>query len=132
MNLELSKCVLDYSSLQPEDSAKTNEVRLSLYSEERQNAIIEIVCEGVEFDTAQLRSLFEPFASSDEARTAGFGLCVCSSIVDQLGGQIRAESLPGTGLFLRITFPCTRQSASTEPPPPSSQRSSNPPSTESL
>ena len=115
----------------PEASANTNGVRLSLYSEDRQNAIIEIVCEGVEFDTAQLRSLFEPFASSDEARTAGFGLSVCSSIVDQLGGQIRAESLPGTGLFLRITFPCTRQSASTEPPPPSSQQSSNPPSTES-
>ncbi len=114
----------------PEDSAKTNEVRLSLYSEEQQNVIIEIVCEGVELDATQLRSLFEPFASSDEARTAGFGLSVCSSIVDQLGGQIKAESILGKGLSLMITFPCTRPSSTTEPPPPSSQQSSNPPSSE--
>ena len=89
------------------------------------------MCDGVELDAVQLRSLFEPFASSDEARTAGFGLSVCSSIVDQLGGQITAESLPGTGLSLTITFPCTRPSPTTEPPPPSSQHSSSPPSTAS-
>ena len=121
--------VLFAARVLPEDSAKTNKVRLSLYSEERQNVIIEIICDGVELDATQLRSLFEPFASSDEARTAGFGLSVCSSIIDQLGGTIRAESVVGPGLSLTITFPCTRPSSTTEPPPPSSQQSSNPPST---
>ena len=120
--------VLFAARVLPEDTAKTNEVHLSLYSEDRQNAVVEIVCDGVELDSAQLRSLFEPFASSDEARTAGFGLSVCSSIVEQLGGTIKAESVPETGLNLTITFPCTRPSSTTEPPPPSSQQSSNPPS----
>ena len=123
--------VLFAARILPEDSAKTNEVRLALFSIDRQTVVIEIVCDGVELDAVQLRSLFEPFASSDEARTAGFGLSVCSSIVDQLGGQITAESLPGTGLSLTITFPCTRPSPTTEPPPPSSQHSSSPPSTAS-
>jgi two-component system cell cycle sensor histidine kinase/response regulator CckA len=120
--------VLFAARILPEDTAKTNEVRLALFSTDQQTVAIEIVCEGVELDAVQLRSLFEPFASSDEARTAGFGLSVCSSIVDQLGGQITAESLPGTGLSLTITFPCSRPSATTEPPPPSSQQSSSPPS----
>jgi PAS domain S-box-containing protein len=123
--------VLFAARILPEDSAKTNEVRLALYSSDRQTVVIEIVCEGVQLDAGQLRSLFEPFASSDEARTAGFGLSVCSSIVDQLGGQITAESLSGTGLSLTITFPCTRPSPTTEPPPPSSQQSSSPPSSAS-
>ncbi len=108
--------VLFAARILPEDSAKTNEVRLTLFSSDRQNVVIEIVCEGVQLDAVQLRSLFEPFASSDEARTAGFGLSVCSSIVDQLGGQITAESLPGTGLSLTITFPCSRPAPTTEPP----------------
>ena len=120
--------VLFAARVLPEDTAKTNEVRLSLYSGDRQNAVVEIVCDGVELDSTQLRNLFEPFASSDEARTAGFGLSVCSGIIDQLGGTINVESVPGTGLTLTITFPCTKPTSTTEPPPPSSQHSSSPPS----
>jgi PAS domain S-box-containing protein len=119
--------VLFAARILPEDSAKTCEVSLALYSDERENAIIEIVCEGVELHASQLRDLFEPFALNEEARTAVFGLSVCNSIVEQLGGQIQAESRPGIGLCLRATFPCSR-SFTTEPPPPSSQQSSNPPS----
>ena len=120
--------VLFAARILPEDTVKTNEVRLSLDSQDQQCAI-KIVCEGVEFDASQLRSLFEPFASSDESRTSGFGLNVCSGIVEQLGGGIKAESVPGSGLTLTITLPCSRPSSTTEPPPPSSQQSSNPPST---
>lgn len=121
--------VLFAARMLPEDTAKTNEVRLALYSND-QHAVVEIVCEGAHLDSNQLSSLFEPFAPSDEARTAGFGLSVCSSIVEQLGGQIGATSIPGTGLSLRVTLPCSKPSYSTEPPPPSTQQSSNPPVTE--
>lgn len=112
-----------------EDSAKTNEVRLSLYTDDHENAIVEIVCDGVELDASQLRSLSEPFPSGPETPPTGFGLGVCSSIVDQLGGQIKAESSPSTGLCLKVVLPCSK-SFTTEPPPPSSQHSSNPPSSE--
>jgi len=114
----------------PEDTARTNEVRLSLYCIDRDHAVVEIVCEGAHLGTNQIGSLFDPFAPNDEARTAGSGLSVCSGIVEQLGGQIRAESVPGTGLFLKVTLPCGRHSYSTEPPPSSSQHSSNPPTTD--
>jgi len=119
--------VLFAARMLPEDTAKTNQVRLSLYSNELQHAVIEIVCEGVHLDESQLGVLFEPFAPSDEARTAGFGLNVCHSLVEQLGGQVHAQSIPGLGLSLTVTLPCTKPSYSTEPPPSSAQQSSNPP-----
>ena len=79
--------VLFAARVLPEDTAKTNEVRLSLYSEDRQSAVVEIVCDGVELDSTQLRSLFEPFALSDEARTAGsWPLTLTSSLALPLLG----------------------------------------------
>ena len=119
--------VLFAARMLPEDTAKTNRIRLSVYPDDRQYAIVQLVCEGVNLDEHQLSTLFEPFAPSDEARTAGFGLNICQGLVEQLGGQIQAESIPGTGLSLTITLPCTRHSYTTEPPPSSTQQSSNPP-----
>ncbi len=112
----------------PDDATKRHEVRLSLAADERQFAVLEIVCEGCNVAELDLERLFDPFTASDEGKMLGFGLSVCSGLVEQLGGQIEAEALPGTGLLLRTAIPCVPLHRLMEPTMPSSPPSSMPPS----
>jgi two-component system, cell cycle sensor histidine kinase and response regulator CckA len=111
----------------PDDAAEQHEVRLSLEADERQFAVLEIVCEGCHVTEADVQNLFDPFAASDDGRVLGFGLSVCSGLVEQLGGQIEAELLPGTGLLLRTAIPCVSLERLTETKVPSNPPSSMPP-----
>jgi PAS domain S-box-containing protein len=111
----------------PDDAAKRHEVRLSLAADDRKFAVLEIVCEGCDVSEIDIEKLFDPFAASDEGRMLGFGLSVCSGLVEQLGGQIEAEPLPGTGLLLRTAIPCVPLHRLTEPQVSSSSPSSMPP-----
>jgi len=90
----------------PDDTVKRHEVRLSLVADERQFAVFEIVCEGCNTAELDIERLFDPFAPRDGGKMLGFGLSLCSSLVEQLGGQLAAEALPGTGLLLRMAIPC--------------------------
>ncbi|HEY5956120.1 MAG TPA: PAS domain S-box protein [Polyangiaceae bacterium] len=90
----------------PDDAAKRHEVRLSLESDERKFAVLEIVCEGCDVGAINVDRLFDPFNSNDDGRALGIGLNVCSGLVEQLGGHIEAQVLPGTGLLLRTAIPC--------------------------
>lgn len=92
----------------PDDAEARHEVRLSLETDERNFAVLEIVCEGSMFEVSEIERLFEPFGPTEEFKLRGVGLSVCSSLVEQLGGHIVAESLPGTGLLLRTTIPCAQ------------------------
>ncbi len=112
----------------PDDGRATREVRLSLHLDEKHQAVIEVICDGCQLSPEEIDRLFDPFAAHDEARSAGFGLSVCKSLVDQLGGHISAESLPGTGLALRAALPCIRSQPVVESVPPSNHVSSSPPS----
>lgn len=108
----------------PETEGETHEVRLSLELDNRKFAVVEVVCEGCPLAAAEVEHLFDPFASNPEARSAGFGLSVCSSLVEQLGGQIEAEHLPGTGLLLRLGIPCSPAAPLLEAPSSSSREPS--------
>lgn len=111
----------------PDDAVKRHEVRLSLAADERQFAVLEIVCEGCNVAEIDIERLFDPFASRDDGKMLGFGLSVCSGLVEQLGGQIEAEALPGTGLLLRTAIPCVPLHRLTEPTTASTPPSSMPP-----
>jgi two-component system, cell cycle sensor histidine kinase and response regulator CckA len=111
----------------PDDAAQQREVRLSLEADERQFAVLEIVCEGCNVTESDVQNLFDPFSASDDGKVLGFGLNVCSGLVEQLGGQIEAELLPGTGLLLRTAIPCVSLQRLTETKLPSSPPSSMPP-----
>ncbi|ABS24896.1 sensor histidine kinase [Anaeromyxobacter sp. Fw109-5] len=53
---------------------------------------------GPGFDTADLSRVFEPFFTTKGAgQGTGLGLAICRSIVEALGGDIRAENAPGGG-----------------------------------
>jgi PAS domain S-box-containing protein len=98
----------------PDDAPQRHAVRLSLEMDERRFAVLEIVCEGCMLDASMVEKLFDPFAQGEETQNQGFGLSVCSGLVEQLGGHLAAEPLPGTGLLLRTTIPCVSIPRSSE------------------
>jgi PAS domain S-box-containing protein len=108
----------------PDDAAKRHEVRISLESDERKFAVLEIVCEGCDVGAIDVDKLFDPFTPNEDGRALGIGLNVCSGLVEQMGGQIEAQVLPGSGLLLRTAIPCvsTQHLADSKRPsePPSS------------
>jgi PAS domain S-box-containing protein len=107
----------------PDDLPSRPSVRINLAVDERRFAVLEIVCEGCLLDTNTVEKLFDPFANHENNPNEGFGLSVCKSLVEQLGGRLTAEPLIGTGLLLRTTIPCVSLSR-----PPETQVTSAPPS----
>ncbi len=54
----------------------------------------------------ELTRIFDPFYTTKEpGKGTGLGLSVCYRIVEGLGGNIRAESIPGEGTSIIITLP---------------------------
>ena len=59
---------------------------------------------------ASLPKLFDRLYRVDEARNreqggSGLGLAICKSIVEALGGRIKAANAPSAGLWIEIRFP---------------------------
>lgn len=68
--------------------------------------LLTIADRGPGVAAAQLEEIFEPFSSTKETgKGTGLGLFVCQTIVEGLGGTIRAENRTGGGLVIRIELP---------------------------
>lgn len=70
----------------------------------RDGVEISISDTGMGMDRAALARAFEPFFTTRE-RGTGLGLAICRKIIQQHGGNIRAESQLGAGTTMRITLP---------------------------
>jgi two-component system sensor histidine kinase/response regulator len=66
--------------------------------------------------------LFKPFSQVDSSNTrkfggTGLGLAICKQLVEQMGGHIGIESVPGQGTTLRFTVWLTKQPAQAQASP---------------
>jgi signal transduction histidine kinase len=67
---------------------------------------IEFIDNGPGIGEEELGRIFDPFYTTKEpGKGTGLGLSVSYSIVEDIGGTIRAESAVGKGTTLRITLP---------------------------
>jgi two-component system NtrC family sensor kinase len=72
--------------------------------------VIEFQDTGAGIPRSELVKIFEPFyTTKPQGRGTGLGLSICYGIVEQHGGRIEAESLPGRGSTFRVFLPVTAQ-----------------------
>lgn len=63
---------------------------------------------GIGFEEKFAERIFEPFQRLHGRSTyegSGIGLSICRKIVEQHGGSIRAQSMPGEGTTFSVTLP---------------------------
>jgi signal transduction histidine kinase len=80
-------------------------------------ATVIVTDHGFGIEAEHLERIFERFYRADSSRaraTGGFGLglAIAKSLVTFYGGQIRAESSPGKGTRISVSFPLDRESSS--------------------
>ncbi|MGZ3315648.1 MAG: ATP-binding protein, partial [Caulobacteraceae bacterium] len=73
----------------------------------------EVADTGVGFDAEAGRTLFQRFSQADTTITrrfggSGLGLAICKSLVEMMGGEITAQSVPGRGSRFRVSLPLDR------------------------
>ncbi|MDT8286644.1 MAG: hybrid sensor histidine kinase/response regulator [Elusimicrobiales bacterium] len=69
-------------------------------------AVLEVSDNGPGIEPGDAGRIFEPFFSTKAVgRGTGLGLHIVKTIVDEAGGEITVESLPGKGAAFRVTLP---------------------------
>lgn len=69
---------------------------------------IAVIDRGSGIEPKNLESIFNPFFTT-KSSGIGLGLAICSKIVDEHGGQITVESMPGEGSVFHVLLPIRRQ-----------------------
>ncbi len=87
-------------------------VRLTL-SARRENAVIEVIDQGVGITAKDLPYIFERFYRTDRSRNRdsggfGIGLTIAKELTEALGGKIAVESKPGEGSIFTVELPLER------------------------
>lgn len=82
-------------------------VIVSLERADRQ-AVLRVRDTGIGIEPADLEHIFERFYRTDHARSrqgTGLGLSIAQTVVEELGGHITAESIPGEGSTFSVWLP---------------------------
>ena len=76
---------------------------------EDDSIIISFTDTGIGISSEELGRIFDPFYTTKEpGKGTGLGLSVCYTIIEGLGGRIRAESVLGKGTELIVAIPLNR------------------------
>jgi signal transduction histidine kinase len=93
----------------PEGAADRHEVRVSTYTNERGQAVVEITDTGVGIPEAILPRIFDPFFTTKRmGEGTGLGLSISHGLVKDMGGEISVRSNVGKGTTFTITLPSAR------------------------
>ena len=71
-------------------------------------AILEVSDHGVGIPPDRIESIFNPFFTTKPDGT-GLGLAIVAKIVDEHGGKINVQSIPGEGAVFTVTLPMNEQ-----------------------
>ncbi len=93
----------------PEDSPISVQI-----SSNQSEIALRVHNEGASLSAEQLARLFDPFYRTSEVEYSsipgwGLGLAISEEIVQQSGGQIRAEASEASGITFLVTFPLSRE-----------------------
>jgi signal transduction histidine kinase len=70
-------------------------------------AEIAVIDRGSGIERKNLENIFNPFFTT-KSDGIGFGLAICAKIVDEHGGRIDVESVPGEGSVFRLQLPLNK------------------------
>ncbi len=93
-------------------------IRLRTYNDESL-AVVEIIDSGVGIEPEHLHRIFDPFFTTKtnpqpgQHKGTGLGLAVSYGILQEHGGKIKVESVPGQGTTFRLEIPALATTAST-------------------
>lgn len=72
--------------------------------------LVSVEDDGGGMSEENLKLVFKPFATTKESGT-GLGCYICKKLVEQLGGQISASTVPGKSCRFEVQLPLNDQSA---------------------
>ncbi len=77
----------------------------SCFSDDESKVFLEVHDSGCGIPKEQIKRIFEPFFSTKGEKGNGLGLPAVSSVMEQHGGSIEAQSEVGSGSMFRLVFP---------------------------
>ena len=101
----------------PEGRAEEHEIRVSIGTDARGRASIEVSDTGRGLPAGAIDRVFDPFFTMGQNGIGtGLGLSICRNIVLALGGEIRAERRAGRGTTLRVALPAAPEARAAPEP----------------
>ena len=82
---------------------------------DEKSVIIRVSDSGPGIPAEHLRHVFDPFFTTKGTRGTGLGLSIAKSIMESLGGAIRASNGPSGGAVFTLEFPFAAASESSQP-----------------
>jgi two-component system NtrC family sensor kinase len=98
-------------------ATESNHIRLDAFVR-GPNVVVEVRDTGAGIAAELQAKVFEPFfTTKDPSSGTGLGLAISRNIVQEHGGQIELESVPGQGSLFRVLLPVGRPLAPLADPP---------------
>jgi PAS domain S-box-containing protein len=90
----------------PEGNSDGNTIRVTAFTDEDGNAVVEVADTGAGIPPESLGRIFDPFFTTKPIGVGtGLGLSICHRIITALGGTISVESHVGAGTTFRVMLP---------------------------